>query len=92
MNKLLVVLSIILAGCAFAPSKPLPIITPNIIHIDPRALEPCNNLIQLSPTASFEELLGVLVSNAEIYLDCKNKQNNSIILLKEFSNKKDYVK
>jgi hypothetical protein len=64
------------------------IISEKVIRVDPRVLIPCNDLTTASePT--FEAVLQSAVDNAEIYFDCRNKQNASIKLLKEFANIKD---
>lgn len=60
-----------------------------VVHIDARALEPCEPLVKLPDNASFEELISITVSNFELYSVCVIKQDNSIILLKKFSNKED---
>jgi hypothetical protein len=87
MKLFLVAFSILLSSCSLLPTKkPDAIITEKIVHVDARALEPCKPLIELSDTPSFDDVISVSVSNAEIYLDCKDRQNVSIKLLKQFSN------
>lgn len=82
--------SIGLLGCSGIPKKPDAIISEKIIHIDPRVLIPCKDLTTIPDNdKSFEALIDSAVRNAEIYLDCRNKQNDSIKLLKEFANIKD---
>lgn len=77
-----------LLGCAAKPLKPDAIITEKIVHVDPRALIPCKDLT-LVDEPTFEAVLLSSIANAEIYLDCRNKQDISIKLLKEFANIKD---
>lgn len=57
-----------------------------VVHIDPYNLEPCLPIIRLEEGSNELE---VSIKNIEIYADCKNRQNNSIILLKKFSNYKE---
>lgn len=87
MKYLLILL--ILVGCA---TKPDAIVPPpeKYVHIDPRILEPCENLIELPPdTSTFEDLLKITLVNFEIYSDCALKHRNSTILLKKFANKEE---
>lgn len=87
MNKLLIIiLSSILIGCAHTPPGPT-IAIDKVVHIDPRALQACEPLVGLNSITSFEDILNTSIQNMEIYADCKGKQDNSIILLKKFSNK-----
>lgn len=86
MNRLLIILLVIfLHGCATKDA----IVPPpeKIVHIDPRVLESCEPLNKLPENASFEDLLSTTVVNFEIYNACAQKQKNSAILLKKFSNK-----
>lgn len=87
MKVLAIILStVLLASCITTKDAIVPP-PEKVVHIDARALEPCEELIKLPENASFEDLLGVTVTNFEIYNACAIKQNNSIILLKKFSNK-----
>mgnify|MGYP006392338703 FL=1 len=88
MNKLLIYLSVLLISCS-TPIKPTAILTDRVVHVDARALEPCNDLVSISDTASFEELLTSNLTNFQIYSECKAKQNASIVLLKQFANIKE---
>jgi hypothetical protein len=84
----ILLIAIGLAGCATKSTIPDVIISEKVIHVDPRALIPCKDLTTASE-ATFEAVLQSAIDNAEIYLDCRNKQNTSIKLLKEFANIKD---
>lgn len=88
--KYILILALIigLAGCETLSKKPDAIITEKVVHIDPRALIPCQPL-QIVTEPTFEAVIATTVTNAEIYLDCRNKQDTSIKLLKEFANIKD---
>lgn len=78
-----------LSSCGLFPKKPDVIITEKVVRIDPRALESCKDLENVIEPVTFESLLITSINNAELYLDCRNKQENSIKLLKEFSNIKE---
>jgi hypothetical protein len=89
MKSVLVLLLLLgLYGCAEVPKKPDAIIPEKVVRIDPRALIPCQELTLITEN-SFDAVLASSIANAEIYLDCRNKQNASIKLLKEFANIKD---
>jgi hypothetical protein len=84
----ILLIAIGLAGCATKSTLPDAIVSEKVVRVDPRALIPCIDLTKASePT--FESLLQSAIDNAEIYLDCRNKQDASIKLLKEFANVKD---
>lgn len=86
MNKL-IFLSLLLTACT--TSKPDAVVPPpeKVVHIDARILEPCEPLVGVSATeVTFEDILASTITNFEIYRDCSNKQKNSVILLKKFSN------
>lgn len=87
MNKLILIL-VLLAGCA-APKDAIVPPPERTVHIDPRVLELCDPLINLSEQASFDDLLATTVANFEIYNNCALKQRNSVILLKKFANKEE---
>lgn len=86
MNKFLYIILFVLAGCV--STSPDAILPPKekVVHIDPRILEPCGDLLLLENP---DDELEITIKNFEIFADCKRKQNNSIILLKQFSNYKD---
>lgn len=82
-------ISILLVGCA--TNKDV-IITDREVRINPAALAPCADLMLMPEEGNFDTVLSITIANAEIYLDCKNKQDNSIKLLKQFSNVKKETK
>lgn len=90
MKRLILILSIFLASCSLFPTKPNAVITDKIVKLDPRVLIACEDLITVPmDIKSFDTILAVSVANTELYLDCRSKQNNSIILIKQFANIKD---
>lgn len=88
MKKLILVAMIFLSGCSLFPTKKDVIITDREVRVNPAALVPCAELVSLPKDVNFETVLSVSIANAEIYLDCKRKQDISITLLKQFSNTK----
>lgn len=87
MRTLVAILAISLSACVTKPVTPIKIDTP--VNIDQRALMPCSDLVVPALPLTFDSLLASAVSNAELYLDCRNKQDLSIKLLKQFANKKE---
>lgn len=87
MRYFIILVLIFLQGCATTP-KPTAILTDKVVHIDARILEPCADLNTLPDNASFDDLLRISFSNIEIYSECKRKQNASIEVIKQFSNRK----
>lgn len=84
--KYLIIL-LLLFGCA---TKDAIVVPPEkVVRIDPRALELCEALSILPEQASFEDLLTITIGNIELYANCANRQKNSVILLKQFSNIKE---
>lgn len=85
MKVLITLILVLLSACA-SPKYENVIPPPErVIHIDPRMLELCQPVLKLTTELNEE----VFIHNLEIYADCANKQKNSVILLKEFSNYKD---
>jgi hypothetical protein len=92
MKKLLIFLFIIsLAGCGTLQNlvcKPGPIITPNVVAVDPKLLEPCKPI----PVPTIEQLIrfeDTLYSDKQIisaYKACADKNDAAIIVIKKFSN------
>lgn len=89
---LLVLLLSNLTGCAtwFRKNEGTAIIVPERVNISPESLEPCKPLKELTisddDTAPFVTVLENVKDNAVIHADCAKKQQNSIELLKKFSN------
>lgn len=85
MKKLLIILLLLgLVGCdRFCKT---PIISTKTVHIDPRALEQCRDLLPVNDTASWEDVLVNHADVVEAYYDCRQKQQNSAKLLREFAN------
>jgi hypothetical protein len=88
MKTLLILL--LLAGCATTqvPDAVLPP-APKTVHLEPKLLEPCEPLDSLYASNSWEDILTITVNNFEKYAACAKKQENSVKLLKKFSNYKE---
>ena len=86
MKLLLLVLSMTLVGCATTNENKIAFVNTEKVNIAPEHLIPCSPLKLLPEEAEFEDSLKLHVDNAVIYADCKRKQDNSITLLKKFSN------
>ncbi len=82
----------LLQGCSLFQKKIIPpdaIIDVKVVHVDPKALEPCKALLKLVVTEgrdSFDALLEVDTANAEIHSQCSKKQDASIALIRKFAN------
>lgn len=87
LNIIVFLLALVLSACVSKPITPIKIDTP--INLDPRVFIPCNDLIVPESPLTFDSLLASSITNAELYLDCRNKQGVSIELLRQFSNKKE---
>lgn len=74
-----------LSGCASWWKKPDAIISEKVVDVHPSVLLPCDDLI-LPSGNDFNSILEVSILNAEIYFNCRNKQDISIKLIKEFAN------
>ena len=87
---LLLAFSFIITGCGTLPSsfcKPEPLrpVIQKVVQIDPRVIEPCR-VIQTPVVESFSD---VLISTRDIMaanIECKNKMDAAIIVIKKFSN------
>ncbi len=89
MKRLLISLMLCfsLSGCWITFGTPAgPTITDKIVKIDPSALERC---LPQKPLTDPDQLLEISLANMDIYAQCVNKQDNSIKLLKQFSNYKE---
>lgn len=91
-NLLLLALILCLAACSTYKIKD-PIVPTDIrVVLDPRSLEPCKPLVPLTPrepglAVDHYDILANLTVNVSLYRECANKQNTSIELLKQFSNR-----
>lgn len=85
-NISVILCSILLSGCLHTT----PVIpTDKPIEINPKLLEPCQDLYKLPEgPITFTEVLETSVKNTELYLECRRKHDRSIILIKELTNKK----
>lgn len=92
MSKLLftLLLAASLSGCASLREQfcgnPIP--TENTtINIDPKLVEPCKPLLTMdNQTPGFEDFQLLTANNALVYVDCKKKQEASIIFIKRIAN------
>lgn len=95
MSKLLLTLILLssLTGCQIFKEKTPVINTIEMVKLDPEALLPCDQLRALKlPDGTEDPFLYTLDNhriNSAAYAKCAMKQNNSIILLKRFSNIKE---
>jgi hypothetical protein len=92
MKLILIIMLLSLASCGFLTKNTDSIITEKTVRVDSRALEPCPQLETLITGATFEDLQRVVILNTELYYICKEKQANSIVLIKEFANIKEEKK
>jgi hypothetical protein len=91
-NFLVISLVVLLTGCASLKEKFCAdaIVPEKTVQIDPRALEECKELVLLpANNPTFEGVLVNTSANAVIYAECKNKQHDSILLIKKFANIKE---
>lgn len=82
-------LSLFLTGCGFFEKfrKPdTPVVAPQVVNIDSKALEECSFLKEDLVIRNFEDSLNAYGDLAKLYADCANKQSSSIKLLKKFGN------
>ena len=95
MKKLLMIALISgLFGCTTMRDKLCKdaVIVDKTVQLDSVYYQECKPLANLSENASFEDVLTNLQQNSIIYAECKNKQHDSILLLKKFTNYKEPVK
>lgn len=95
MRNLLVCLIIAASVVACKHNPPIVVPPEAKVTLSKEALEPCEPLVGL-PTLTYADLekdmqtiLGVSAINAITFSACKNKQNDSIKLLKQFANIKE---
>ena len=88
MKKALIIALLILTGCAtaVAPTAPLVVAPSKSIYIDSALLRPCRSLVSVPPPVTFENVLTVTKTNTSIYVECRNRMNAAIVVLKKFSN------
>jgi hypothetical protein len=95
MKKAFITLLIFsLFGCASIQDKICKdaLIVDKVVHIDSVYYQECKPLVNLSETATFEDVISNLQQNSIIYAECRNKQHDSILLLKKFTNYKEIEK
>jgi len=95
MKALLVGLLLAISLTACGHTEKIIVPPESKVNVNQEALQPCAPLEKL-PELTYTDLerdmqlvLGTSAVNAIIYSTCKNKQNDSIKLLKEFANIKD---
>lgn len=83
----IIILSIFLTGCAcFKKPDDVVIDTPKVANINAKVLEPCALLPETGAIKTFEEVLDAYGNLASLYGTCAVKQNNSIVVIKQFGN------
>lgn len=89
---LLVILLSNLTGCALFEKKKdnTAVLVPEKVEINPESLKECSPLKELVISEQdiypFVTVLDNIKENAIIYADCAKRQQNSVKLLKKFSN------
>ena len=89
MRFIIFALIILLSGCSTAKDficKDVLVQEERKLTVDPRYLQECSALSKLQTTANFNEVLAVTAENAILYSDCKNRQSDSIRLIKQLGN------
>ena len=87
MKKILLVMFFLLSGCTTViPSAPLIAEPTKSIYIDSALLKPCLLLEEPPVVLTFESILTVTKTNTSIYIDCRNRMDAAIMVLKKFSN------
>jgi hypothetical protein len=87
MKSLIVVLLLLLIGCTSVPtSAPLVVEPTKRVYIDSYLLKPCALLEKPTELLTFESILTVTKTNTYIYIECRNKMDAAIVVLKKFSN------
>lgn len=91
--KYAIILALLLSGCGTIEKycKEVILVDPKeTVQVDPRALEECKDLALLpDKNVTFEAVLSNVAENSVIYSECRNKQSNSIVIIKRFANIKD---
>jgi hypothetical protein len=83
-----IILSLLLSGCSLFHNRPVLPEEAKVIVIDQEYYKECDPLKSLE-VQTFESVLENVIDNVAIYKKCKDKQHNSILLLKKFTNVKD---
>lgn len=81
-----------LSGCSIMESKEkycnyaevIPKAEP--IALDPKLLDPCMPLVVPSSPVTYENILRNTKDNTEVYIDCRNRLDAAIVVLKKFGN------
>lgn len=84
MKKLLIIpflLSLTACGIFAKHENILPIVQK--VNIDAVLLEPCGDLLQLKPTATFNDVLLVTKDNTLLYAQCKEKHQALTTILRK---------
>jgi len=91
MRLLLISLVLAISGCATKPPIPDAVLPPpeKVVRLDPGTMESCKKLDPLPDTATWEDVLNNIIDNYEKYAGCSKLQEDSIKLLKKFSNYKE---
>lgn len=82
MKYFVILLASLLIGCT---SAPVATIVDKKVHIDSAVLEPC----ALIPNTKINSIEDVLLENIDLYTlyaTCAKKQDNSVLIIKEFGN------
>lgn len=88
MNLLLVLIaSLMLSGCLGIGGPVLPE-EGKVITVDMEYYKECEPLKTLE-NSTFEAVLDNTIENVAIYKKCRDKQHNSILLIKKFTNVKE---
>lgn len=82
-NLLIIGLLLTLIGCANSrqPENILPIVKK--VNIDSALLEPCEDLLQLQPNATFNDVLLVVKDNTLLSTKCRNKHKALTTILRK---------
>ena len=84
----IVFLSLILTGCGFFHKNNFDTTAPEkVIYVDPKLLQPCEPLP--APGTTYEELAVFDIQVIQLYGECKNQQEASILTIKKLANIKD---
>ena len=86
MKNLILVLTMLVAGCTW-PTKPDPVIdTVKKVNIDGANLQPCSRLPETINIVSFDDLVTIYGGLATQYAICAKKHQSNIVLIKKLGN------